>query len=374
MFSNIRVNGTPVDDLETGNDLMIFSQLENPRAWHIQPLNRGRVIPHPQTGEMLRLSKYPISGGFVPVDALLEDGSPHPYAGTGFGVSVVIGFPSDYSVQWVGKMADPFQFLEVMQFQYDGKTFRVTACDETRGDRLLDGWELTEGSLGMAIPDGEDFLYGMTGGKAGQTEGTGMSRWKRQNGKWGVVDFEPVTGNDGSMESSLIRDYDGSVLFTARGCQSWRLPPGAENNTESIRIWRRDTSDNSWKLLFREADARPPTPVTLNQGPDGPYIACNALRWTGALAVPQHGQAREYLEYRPLSEDRRGLLPAKSLKSGPDDFGPAPTRWCIDHPMGAEVTLQDGRPRHLVAYRAMDLAESSGAMPTDSSGIYLEQF
>ena len=80
-----------------------------------------------------------------------------------------------------------------------------------------------------AIPDGDDFLVGMTGGKidaatlktqgpeVATAGGAGVMRWKREGNIWRATAYVPVTGVDGAFEPSLIRDVDGTLLFCGRG-------------------------------------------------------------------------------------------------------------------------------------------------------------
>ena len=72
--------------------------------------------------------KYPIRGGFVPLGAKRTDGSPHPHAGTGFGLSLAQawksspdGPPPYLQNSYAG--AEAYGYLEFQQFAFDGRTF-----------------------------------------------------------------------------------------------------------------------------------------------------------------------------------------------------------------------------------------------------------
>ena len=64
--------------------------------------------------------KYPVAGGFVPVDAKTADGSAHPHSGTGFGVSEVVPIDSETHLYDF-----TYRMLELYQFAYDGQDFQV---------------------------------------------------------------------------------------------------------------------------------------------------------------------------------------------------------------------------------------------------------
>ena len=137
-----------------------------------------------------------------------------------------------------------------------------------------------------AIPDDMDLLLPMAGGKTGADRfdparcrelglvydhhdaGCGVMRWRRDEKRWRPVSFVPVTGDDNSLEPSLIRDIDGSLLFGARG--------GRESTYNDIRVWRSQDGGETWAQVINVSGALSSAPVSLNQAADGtPYVVSN---------------------------------------------------------------------------------------------------
>lgn len=379
MFANIRHDTAPVDDLEVGSDLLIFDQLEEPARWQVQPMARMEFLDHPRHGQKLRTSKNPIFGGFVPMGALLADGTPHPHAGTGFGVSTVIGYPADDSAAWVGEIKDPLIYFEEQQYRYDGERFHVHNTRRIAPEAWLVGWEVIGQGLCNAVASGASLLSGMVmkpaNAGADEPAAAGVSRWKCDaDGQWRIKDFVPVTPLDGSMELSLVRSAGGELFATARACYPWRVKPGQEFNSLGVRIWRSRDEGTTWERVLAVQDLRPPTPVWIGVTTDGTiYVVMNSRRFTGP--EPENvGALREILELRPLAPDGASLGEPMLVRDAPADFGPAPAkRWCFDHPVGATLRLGDGRWRHVLTYRGMDLGESAGANPTPATGLYVQE-
>ncbi|MCX5659609.1 MAG: sialidase family protein [Planctomycetota bacterium] len=387
---NIRHDTAPVDDLEVGSDLVIFDQVEDPSRWNVVPLSRMEFRDHPRIGQKLRTSKCPFFGGFVPLGALRADGSPHPHAGTGFGLSTVIGYPFDHSASWVGEIKDPVVYFEEQQYAFDGETFRILDTRRAELGEWVPGWVIQGTGLSNAVASGNDLLTGMVarregGGAAGNIAGinvtanieasyAGVARWARDHGRWRMTKFVPVTPPDASMEPSLVRGGDGNLYCTTRACYPWRVPPGQEDHSGGVRVWRSRDEGATWERTLASGGIRPPTPVGIAAAVDGSmYVVMNSTRFTGAT-LDNAGAAREFLELRPLSSDGRMLGEPLLVRDAPADFGPAPAkRWCFDHPIGATLRLGDGRWRHLLIYRGMDLGESAGADPTPATGLYVEE-
>lgn len=376
LFVNIRRCHVRTVDLEVGNDLIILDRLDPLCPKATVPLNRGEIAAHPRTGKPLLMSRYPQAGGFVPLGALRHDGSPHPHAGTGFGMSHVIGFPVDEAgnvkVYGESEIVDGYAAVEVQQFRYDAKRFIVEHTEMMPFDALLKGWEFTSMPLGNCLPDGDDLLDGLVGKPAGSTQapGSGVARWQRRDGRWQMTAFTPVTGPDGAFEPSLVRDSDGSLLFCARGGQ-----PGPQET--SILVWRSTDGGSTWLPLIAASQVRAGTPVTINQASDGTvYIAGNPHRETDSHGKRQPSiEMRETLLLWPLSDDRRSLLPPLVARDCNADFGTPPygSIWRADHPVGLNVRLADGRRHHLLAYRVLEQNECvSDAPATVYTGTYLE--
>ena len=90
---NIRCCGVNAIDLEVGNDIMLLRDMDHPETAEIRILDRPAEFINPLRGEKELLARYPKNIGFVPLGAKLDNGKAHPFAGTGFIMGVVMGFP-----------------------------------------------------------------------------------------------------------------------------------------------------------------------------------------------------------------------------------------------------------------------------------------
>lgn len=368
---NIRRANILTGDLEIGNDLVIPDRLDQISTERIVPMNRSDTRPHPRTGKRTLFARYPLVGGFVPLGAKRSDGSAHPHAGTGFAVSQVIGFPCDSDVQWAGHLPeeDRYHALELQQYAYDGRNFSVSSTELLADADLLPDWSLTSPGLCHAIPDGDDLLMGFAGSQDGRPGRAGILRWRRAGGKWRPVAFVPITGEDSSGEATLVRDTDGSILFTARGS-------GASK--KAMRLWRSADEGQSWEKLLDMPQFRAATPISLNRCTDGSlYFAGNPERKTDSLGRALTSiEMRETLLLWPLAQDGRSLLEPIVARDCLAEFGPAPAEsiWRADHPVGVTVRLADGRWHHVLCYRVLDRDECVGdAVLTPRTGTYVEE-
>ncbi|HUZ47293.1 MAG TPA: hypothetical protein VMW54_11715 [Terriglobia bacterium] len=379
-------------DFEGGNDVILFSDPADIHSAQTVPLNRNQAERHPRTGQPAIMVKYPAHIGFVPFGAKRADGTPHPGAGIGFGLTEVVAWPVGGEVEFRGP--DHYEYLELQQYSYDGKQFRVLRSEHVEVGELLSGWTLYGGPLSNAIPDGDDLLFAMAGGKLdrrgwfenrpAQGVGAGVTRWRRGQEGWRPVSFTPVTGWDRSMEPSLIRDTDGSFLFCAR-----------LSGRNAIRVWRSSRGDKTWAKVIEVSGMTGFGPMTLNQALDGtPYVAANlydvllhplARRFRArenSAGVIRGGPAgREKLCIWPLSSDRTYLETPVLVRDAYAEFGPAPSgdTWNIDHPSALTVQLGDHEWHNIMAMRICDHGEVApiwihhGYSPAPQSGTYIEE-
>lgn len=379
-------------DFEGGNDAILFSDPSNVRSVVTVPLNRNQDVPHPRTGQPAVMVKYPAHIGFVPFGTKRPDATQHPGAGTGFGLTEAVAWPTGGEVEFRGP--DHYEYLELQQYSYDGNQFRVLSSEHVEVDNLLSGWTLYGGPLSNAIPDGDDLLFAMAGGKVDrkgwfenqppQGVGAGVTRWKRGATGWRPVSFTPVTGWDHSMEPSLIRDTDGSLLFSAR-----------ISGSNTIRVWRSLQSGKAWTKVIEVSGMNGFGPMTLNQALDGtPYVATNLYdvllrplasqfrsRKNSAGIFRGGPSGREKLCIWPLSPDRRNLQAPLLVRDAYAEFGPTPSgdTWNIDHPSAMTLQLGDRKWHHIMAMRICDHGEVApiwmhhGYPPAPQSGTYLEE-
>jgi hypothetical protein len=380
LFANIR--GKRGHDFEVGTDVVLFDDLARIGARDAVRVSRNENGTNPNSsppGKPAILVKFPIRGGFVPFGARRADGSPHPHAGTGFGLAQVEGWTPDRDAPYRG--AEQYDAMEVFQFAYDGSAFKVTATARLPFDRLLDGHSLSNPGLSSAIADGDDLLFPMGGGIGGGS-GSGMTRWRRGADGWRAAAWTPVTEADGSFEPTLVRDVDGGLLFCARG--------GGEPDYNDIRIWRSTDGGKTWTKAIHVRGAISSVPICLNQAADGtPYVASNLYEvFLGQVPATYRtprdseqrpragGWLRDKMCFWPLNRERNGLESPILARDCTAEFGPAPggVTWNTDHPAATTVQLADGAWHNVIAMRVCDRGEVwAGIEPPPPTGTYVEE-
>ncbi|NSW56358.1 MAG: hypothetical protein HPY44_10100 [Armatimonadetes bacterium] len=378
VFCNVRVEGINVTDYENGTDVIVFNDLEAISADDAVAISRNERETGAD-GEKRLVVKFPIIGGFVPQGALREDGTPHPHAGSGFGLCQAISFPVDENghFSWSTKY---IHRSEVHQFTYGGEGFRSVRSSSglEQTHPTVGVWRIVAPGITNAIPDGDDLLLAVSA-TDGSGQVTGVSRWARSQSRWRPVAFSPVTPpGEGWAEPSLVRDKDGALLFTTRGSggerygqvQVWRKNGEGPQwrlvvSTPDVRVWHKQDDGLEWGTVIKLAGAHNSGPISIGSAADGtPYIAANLS-----------GSGRETLCIWPLNAERMDLEKPLTVRAARDEFGPAPGggAWMVDHPSGAVLRLADGRWHGVLAYRVLGDAEHKGALPTAKTGCYLEE-
>jgi hypothetical protein len=384
LLCNLRTEGYPVGDFEAGMDVLMFDDMVQISSAGAIPVTRTVKYADRITGQWRIVIKHGVKGGFVPLGARRADGSPHPHAGTGVGFCQALDFPMKgngyYDKQ--DKTKGMVRTTEVQQLVFDGKKFEVPRFAtyteakplRTRGSQ----WKITSPSLRMGIPDGDDLLFAVTATSNDSSawfsdpHAAGVSRWRRDEGLWQPVMFTPIVtsrmaknpqvvyGRKMSVlpiEPTLVRDIDGSLLFTARFAYE-------KFDEHALRVWR-SADGESWKLIIEQPDMKGQAPVTINRATDGtPYIVSNPL-----------GRERDKLVLWSLNRERNGFEDPITARDALLQFGPPPSRivWFMDHSNASVVRLKDGRWHNLLAYRIMDRGEHSGQPPAPQSGLYVEE-
>ena len=362
LLANIRRNGTPYGDFEVGTDLVMFDSLSSVNTSRLVPISRPTFEKNPITGVSSITAKYPVSGGFVPFGAVFASNSSlHPYGGTGFGISEVAFYPDDFQLPLPPENQLGYR-LEVQQFQYNGSQF--TASPPVRLEQWSvggAGWEIKSPGLSPAIPDGNDLLMAVTCANTGVGDASvaGVARFQYGTSGWQPTSFAPITDTGATWwEPSLIRDVDGSLLFSARNPHV--------NGMGDIPLWRSSDGGQGWDQVFFLKGARTGTPLVLNQAADGtPYFATNT-------AV---GTDRNILQVVPLNADRSGLESAITVRNGSGEFGAAPGGydWKVDHGIGNVVRLADGQWHEILAYRVLGQGENYGHSASPHTGLHVEE-
>jgi len=357
VLCNVRTVGSGHWDFEDGTDAIVFDSLATITRRKAVVVARNTQDVDPETGRPRVAVHYPIVGGFVPLGARRTDGSPHPHAGTGFGLSEILRF--DLNDQGFFTWNQPYtRQWRLYQFTYDGRRFRVPQADVSAHGVPLGAaggvWSVTGPGMSTAIPDGDGLLYA-----AAATDGSrsvsGVSRWERRSAEWRPVAFCGIS--DGS-EASLTRDMDGSLLYSVRGEGDW---------TTAVRVWRSPDGAKTWEQVLSAPGLRSGAPVVLNQAANGtPYVAADQL-----------GSIRAKLCLWPLTGDRRAVEPAIVARDAAAGFGPPPndTTWFVDHATATTVRLADGHWHNLLAYRVMAYSTVGvgGETVTPHTGCYVEE-
>lgn len=361
LLTNIRMEGSGNIDFEIGTDVIVFDDLAEITVEHAIPVSRYERKSDPENGEII-VRKGPIIGGFVPYGARLEDSSPHPAAGTGFGICWAISHKVDEN----GKF-DYTDYIEryamLYQFTFDGERFHVVEEKRIDAGSLLPNWNLVGNFVTNAIPDGQDLLYVMIA-RVDDHSVAGFTRWQYGAFGWHPVSFTPVTAaNETWSEPSLIRDNRRSLLFSARSYDR-AFPVVAFD----IAVWQSVDNGLTWSQVIYEKNRRARSPVSINRTVDGtPFIAAN---------TPPLRRTREVLSIWPLDDSRTKLEGRITARDARSEFGPAPSGswWRIDHPTSAVVRLRDHMWHSVLAYRIVDNGEVEGdAPPAAQTGCYVEE-
>jgi hypothetical protein len=419
-IANIRVIGAGQVDFENGADAIVFDSLDAIDATKAVPLVRNVAVVDPDNGTRLVMVMHAPNGGFVPLGAVLPDGRPHPAAGTGFGIAVA---SRHYETAPLGATPTTVKssvrgYLILLQYRYDGATFTVVSSRRIDHADFFPGWLTFGRGLAAAIPDGEDLLFGLVAGQDNDTArahrelvkqagrpahphahgplgscyGSVCSRWRYGKDGWQPVSYAPVSavGPDMAGEPSMVRDLDGSILFSVRGKGSNAAPGecdlGLENTYEHFRVYRSRDNGATWERAIHLAEVRSPTPVVINCLANGqPYLAANPFK---PLMKDDEGRTiyktrvREELMAWALTPDRRGVEKPVMLLDANARFGKArqypeighANHWHLDHPEGGVIRLRDGRWHALLAFRFTDTALCGfGIPPPPQAGAWIEE-
>ncbi|MCE9559998.1 MAG: glycoside hydrolase [Armatimonadetes bacterium] len=407
IFANIHCKMARTEDFELGTDVVLFDDLRHLTADRVIPVSRNHEEYNPAAKEMGTMSKQCLVGGFVPLGAKRPDGSPHPHAGTGFGWGMALSYAvddGDLSKPYPGNFREEKThiYYELYQFAFDGEKFTVPAVEKLGVNDLLPGQFVYNSPMRTAIADGDDLLSAGVVGAPGSTvqdimrgeiSKCGIFRWRKGENGWRAVEYIPVVEDMMSFEPTLVRDTDGSLLFTVR-------PAYESPEKRSILVWRSKDGGKSWEKIIHAKNIRFQSPITLNTAADGtPYIVCNHL--LSALMDYEEGfmdgsartTCREMLAVWALNPTRDALHSPHIASFPRYEYGPPPTYstysvvnegdagqmnkgrdWTSDHPTAMTLRLSDGRWHHLLCYRVLAQAEVQGPIPpTPYSGLHVEE-
>ena len=345
-------------DFQIGNDGFIFRNLDEIVPENAIPINRLDPTYITRAGQKSVLAKYGVNGFIVPLDAKLDNGQPHPAAGTGFLLSTALSFLPDRSE--VTPQAD--QFVELYQVRWDGKALKVEK------DPLPRAYITNLINIGFnCLPQNEAALCPVVSG-----QGIEVLLFEYKDGRWiprtsggpfsavkqsAKIAAEKVNGPAktfavvrGEIEPSLVKVSDGYLVHT-RG-------PDVD---PTGRLYY---SLDGLHYYFRSDHWNHTVPQVLNQGLDGElYLTTNI--GPGLLRNPLYLFAMRGLSFVDpiIVHDEKNIR----LTRGKE------VPFC-DHGMSATIFL-NGRWRHFILYRVLDLKETNGqgAPPMPQTGLYLAE-
>ena len=392
---NIRCCGVNAIDLEIGNDILILKDFEHPENGKFQMLDRPSKFINPLSGKEELLARYPKNIGFVPLGAKLDDDSTHPFAGTGFIIGQVMGFPLeklDRSDCFDGIPQEKiFYGFEIAQCSYDGKNFNVGERQIFKISELLEGFVFGGGSVGPILPDGDGLMMAYSGCPDygdNKVYGCGILHWKNINGKWipskfdSVYEdrrkFETLNGVSGNfIEPTVVRLNDNSLLFSAREVGNNPFGPGPQE-AERLHVWKSVDNGKTWILCFIVPHFHTLTPMSLDISAAGkPFVIANAYCTCNSKGetVPSIILREKLLAY-PLKNDLTGIEEPLVIQDGNADFGMPPYNsfWRIDLPVGMTLQFRNKKICHLIFYRVLEHLEcDSNAMPTEFTGCHIAE-
>ena len=347
-------------DFEIGNDGFVFRRLAEIIPARAIPINRLDASYTTRSGQKAVLAKYPVNGAIVPLGAKLENGTPHPAAGSGFLCSTALSFTPDRAEI----TPQPDQFVEFYQVRWDGKALSV------QKDQLPEAYAARLINVGFnCLPVGAGFLCPVV-----SDEGIEVLRFGYRDGRWRPLESG---GNFAIIKKSskLTLEQTGKTAATAKKYATFRgeIEPSLARVAGGFVVYTR--GPDSRGRVYRSADGlhfylqfdqwNHTVPQSLNQGLDGSiYLATN--RGPGWLRNP-------LVVFALRGQSFVDPLVVHDEKQIGDDKG-TEVPFC-DHAMGANIFL-GGRWRHLLTYRVCDLRETNGqgAPPTPHTGLYLAEF
>lgn len=345
-------------DFEIGNDGFIFRKLSEIVPALAFPINRLETNYTTRAGQPAVLAKYPVNGIIIPLGTKLKDGTPHPAAGTGFLFSTLLSFMPDRSEV----TPNPDQFLEFYQVRWDGKELKIErdALPEPYAAKLINvGFNCLLQEEAVLCPIVSDvgievLRFEHRAGRWQPTRSGGNFATIKKTARIGLEKVgpggKPFALVKGEIEPSLVRLNDGYLVHTR----------GPDTDPKGRFYW----SPDGLHYYFKSDHWNHTVPQALNQGLDGSlYLTTNT--GPGWLRNPLYAFALRGLSL----VDPIVIHDEKQIRDGKGKEVP----FC-DHGMGANIRL-NGRWRHLITYRVLDLRETNGegAPPTPQTGLYLAE-
>lgn len=372
VIANVRNIDSELFDFEDGSDAVTFSRLQELVESNATTLSTNQTIPNSKGGPPITLVKYPANVALVPADAQATG------AGTGFGLACTMGFdPATNRIS-----PDVFFGIEVQQLRLQGTSICVVRSEVMSTDTLVQGWRVVNVGLGGPLFDGETFWMCAVAERLPTVRESGLLEWRFDGRTWCVKSFVPFTDGGTWFEPSVIRDEKGRWIACARGIGNSGGFPGPRGtlnpHAEDIVLWSAPGPRGPWTRVVTHGPVRSQTPLTVARVPGGVAV----------LGSPRHEPRtfpdgfvepsiwmRQKLVAWPVDPDNGWKVgPPVTLFDCDQAMGKNPGRWDwrADHPIITTVTLADGRPHTLLAWRTCDCEEVDGNLPpTPWSGLWV---
>jgi hypothetical protein len=343
-------------DFAVGNDAFVFQNLHDIVPEKAIPINR--LDPHyrlKQSDAPAVQGRYPASGGFVPLGAMLPNGMPHPAAGSGILFSGALTFAPDRK-EGHAQAAQEDRSIEVMHVRWNGAELRVTRRELIT---QIAGVNVGRVALSNCLADGAGFLCPFAAHDGSYIV---VVRFEFTGGEWRAIRAgKPFI-------SARIDQTDRQVVYrwmeTEPSIQVSRGRYVLYTRGRDVKGRVYSSADGlNFELLFDRYNYN--APQTLNQGLDGSmYLITNrgpGLLRNPLLAFPLRG--RQFTEPWVVHDERR-------VRTYPTE----PHIPFCDHGIGFNLFLE-GRWRHIVTYRVTGLHETDGqgAPPGATTGLYLAE-
>jgi len=333
-----------------GNDAFIFSKLTDIREDTAIPLNWPFLDYMLKNGETAWLSKGPATGCIVPLGAVLDDGSPHPGAGTGLLTATCINFNADGT----SIVEESETLVEFMQVHWDGERLQV----ERELRETLMGYTLLAQGITAYLQDDAAILAPFL-----TNHGIVVFRFAYQDGCWGAVAHgEPFLTNWNGQQKGAV-DYmhsgESEPSIARADGYYWVYTRGGESNPMG-RLYR-STDGLNYQLFLASPNHTVPQPMS--QGLNGElYVATNPFpglegAWLRNPLVVKTFTGDGFSELE-IIHDEGGIRDQHGDKIP-----------FVDHAAGSTIYLE-GRWRHFVLYRLCDLKERTPyAFQTDLQAL-----
>lgn len=372
VVANVRVVEAQATDFEDGSDVILFDDVSDISAKSATTLSANEPLANSQTDHPVTLIKYPSNMAFMPADANCAG------ARTGFALACVIGCDTTNN-----RISTKIHHgIEVQQLSLRDGVIHVDHSEVLACDALMDGWRVVNVGLGGPVRDGESLWISVVAERAEQVRECVLMEWRFDGKRWRVESFVPFTDGESWYEPSVTRDESGRWIACARGigkAGGYQDAPGVVNpHSQDIVLWSAPGPRGPWARVVSHGPVRSHTPVTVATVPGGVVVLGSPLRkpktFADGIVEPSIWMRHQLVAWKIEPEQSWRVNSPVVLFDCDKAMGPNPGRWDwrADHPIVTTVTLADGKPHTLMAWRTCDCEEVDGNLgPTEFSGLWV---